>query len=305
MTKNQLPLVTVIVPCYNHEKYVETCLDSVFRQTYQNIEVIVIDDFSSDNSVYVIKMLQIKYDFKLIEHQDNWGLTKTLNDIIYNHAHGKYIKCIASDDYLTDDCVKILINGIINSLEPISLVHGVSQLFTYNEKFILTKLSANCGCNFKSFKHLYYKNTISAPTVLFDRKVFIQLGGFDEKILIEDHLMWLKFLHKHKGLFINDVVAYYNIHNENSISKSHVKMLLSSQQIVTDIFYRCYDVINIDNYFQALKVNIGNYHYSQLQTILGKNKLNSIYYYFRNINKIRYYSKTEIFKFWKKLWLKT
>ena len=98
MQNNEKPLVSVVIPCYNHEKFVQDCIQSVIDQTYENIELIIIDDGSKDNSVKVIQELADKYGFTFI-HRPNKGLSATLNEGI-RLSKGKYFSAIASDDIL-------------------------------------------------------------------------------------------------------------------------------------------------------------------------------------------------------------
>ena len=79
--KNLTPLVTVIIPSYNHEKYIQESLEGIKRQTYANIEFFVVDDGSKDNSVELLQKLQPEYNFQLIL-QKNRGLCKTLNSML-------------------------------------------------------------------------------------------------------------------------------------------------------------------------------------------------------------------------------
>ena len=98
MTKTKSnPLVSVIIPSYNHEQYVTKAIKSVFSQTYKNIELIVIDDGSKDHSVKKILELKKRYPFKFIARK-NKGLASTLNEAI-KLAKGVYITFLASDDY--------------------------------------------------------------------------------------------------------------------------------------------------------------------------------------------------------------
>src|SRR5690606_27530759 len=96
------PLVSVIIPCFNHEKYIKECLLSVINQSYKNVQLIVIDDGSTDRSVEIIKELKQQNDF-IFEEQLNSGISKTLNKAITKYAEGEYIAILASDDYWHSD----------------------------------------------------------------------------------------------------------------------------------------------------------------------------------------------------------
>lgn len=101
-------LISVIVTCYNHEKYIEQCLRSVFKQTYQNIELIVLDDGSTDGSKQIIlkTLKDSPFEVKFESHK-NMGVVKTRNKGI-ELINGKYFLFVDSDDYLPDDYVEEL-----------------------------------------------------------------------------------------------------------------------------------------------------------------------------------------------------
>jgi alpha-1,3-rhamnosyltransferase len=109
-------LITVVVPCFNHSDYVARAVVSVLNQSYKNIELVVIDDGSVDNSVNVLKQLQDKHVFNLIEQQ-NSGVCKTLNRAIREAASGRYIALLASDDFWHEDKLKLQMEILLRNPE--------------------------------------------------------------------------------------------------------------------------------------------------------------------------------------------
>ena len=101
--------VTLIVPVYNSEKYIGKCLDSILNQTYKNIEILVVNDGSKDNSQKIIDEFQSKYPDKIIAiNQENKGVSKTRNESI-KKASGDYIMFIDNDDYLDSDYIETFV----------------------------------------------------------------------------------------------------------------------------------------------------------------------------------------------------
>ncbi len=101
----QKPLVSVVIPCYNHENFVQDSIQSVIDQTYQNIELIIIDDGSKDGSVEKIQEMIpacqerfVRFEFR---HRPNKGLSATLNEAL-EWCEGEYYSPIASDDIILD-----------------------------------------------------------------------------------------------------------------------------------------------------------------------------------------------------------
>lgn len=103
--------ISVIVPVYNTEKYLEKCLDSISSQTYSNLEIIVVDDGSKDNSAYVYNKFKQKDSRVVIICKNNGGLSDARNYGII-HSTGEYICFIDSDDYIEVDYIEKMYNAI-------------------------------------------------------------------------------------------------------------------------------------------------------------------------------------------------
>jgi alpha-1,3-rhamnosyltransferase len=280
----KMPLVTVIVACYNHEKYVKRCIDSIYRQSYSNLEVIIIDDCSMDDSVTVINKLQEQYLFSFIKHNKNLGLINTLNEVIINYAHGKYIKAIASDDYFSDDCIMVLVQKLEQLGDEYSLAYAKSQAFEDHEG-TLKMLPVILGDFVTHEQLIFEKNKIPANTVLFNRQRFMEIGAIPD-MYIEDLYMWMRLSENHKIIFIDKILTYYQVNsNSDSMSKNHPKMmmglianismyLVKNKKLDFDYAYRGYQKINNEFlYFITDYVN----------QCLKKDKKRAINLYFNNL----------------------
>lgn len=111
------PLVSIGIPVYNVEPYIEKCLLSVLNQTYHNLEILVVDDLGTDNSMQIVETLQtshVKGGFiRIIHHSQNSGIGEVRNTII-NQAKGKYLFFIDSDDYIEPETIEILLKEAEN-----------------------------------------------------------------------------------------------------------------------------------------------------------------------------------------------
>ena len=113
--KNYNPLVSIIIPVYNVEKYIEQCITSILNQTYKNFEVLCIDDCGKDNSVNILeKYAEKDKRVKIIKHKENMGAEAARNTGLDN-AKGEYILFADSDDYLKKDCIELSVNKIIET----------------------------------------------------------------------------------------------------------------------------------------------------------------------------------------------
>ena len=122
-----MDLVTVAIAVYNGEKYLDRCLNSVKDQDYENLEVLIVDDGSTDGSVDIIKeYCNTDPRFKLIIHPQNMGLPVTRNTCI-KEAKGKYLAMIDVDDYLEKDYVSAMLKSIKRNNVRLCLCHHVTH----------------------------------------------------------------------------------------------------------------------------------------------------------------------------------
>lgn len=106
-------LVSVIVPVFNVEKYLKQCLDSLINQTYKNIEVIMVDDGSTDTSGRICDDYANKYDRFKVVHKKNAGLGMARNTGL-EYINGEFVTFLDSDDYLEPDCIEVLYTSLLN-----------------------------------------------------------------------------------------------------------------------------------------------------------------------------------------------
>ena len=109
----RLPLVSILIPVYQVEDYIERCARSAFEQTYQNLEFVFVDDGSTDSSIYVLKSVindypDLKDHIRIIRHPENRGLAAARNTAIKS-CHGDFVMHVDSDDWLEPDAAELLV----------------------------------------------------------------------------------------------------------------------------------------------------------------------------------------------------
>ncbi len=208
------PLVSIIISCYNHQDYISQCIESIVQQTYKNIELIVIDDGSSDKSADILEQLSQKYHFSF-ERQANIGLTKTLNKAM-SKAKGKYIAPLGSDDYLMLDKTEKQVQ-YLETHENIAVVGGnILCIDDHGKIKAKQRLKPYHELDFKTV-FLTPKQIPAAPTVMIRATILSEVKGFNTESNLEDLDLWLRITHAgHKITVLNDVLAYYREHSTNS-----------------------------------------------------------------------------------------
>lgn len=214
------PLVSVVIPCYNHEQFVRDCIQSVIGQTYENIELIIIDDGSKDNSVEKIKeMLDlceqrfVRFEFR---SRPNKGLSATLNEAL-EWCRGQYFSAIASDDQILENKIQIQVKYMEKNSDTVALFGGSNYIDNYNNILKVNKL------NFQEYlfdKIILNECQFYAPTQLMKTEILKKVGGYNEEILVEDWYMWLKMAENGKIFCLSEVLANYRIHDSNTTKNS-------------------------------------------------------------------------------------
>jgi alpha-1,3-rhamnosyltransferase len=219
---NSQPLVSVVIPSYNHEKYIQESIESVLKQTYKNIELFVIDDGSTDNSPAIIRELGEKYHFHY-QLRKNIGHLKTANEL-YAMSNGKYICCIASDDIWTLDKVEKQV-AFMEENPQIAACYG--NILNINEHGEILPFYQQyfTKYNIYSFEDIVMgRQYIYSLTEMIRRDVFEIVGPFDEAYILEDLNIWLKLTHAgYQIACLKYLMGFYRSH-PNNISKKRKLM---------------------------------------------------------------------------------
>lgn len=218
-------LVTVIIASYNHGPYIEQSILSVLNQTYPHIELLVVDDGSTDDSVERIERLQAQhgFDFRV---QRNKGLTHTLNEAIAR-AKGSLIAPFGSDDIMMPDRIAIQVQYMADKPEVGICAGNIELIDSQGELFPEARQRREVPFRRLDFEDMFLerKPYPPAPTLLIRREALQKVGGFDPDIRLEDLLIELKVTHA--GYFIDGlsvVMARYRKHASNSY-KNHRFMI--------------------------------------------------------------------------------
>ena len=219
------PLVSVICLCYNHERFVEHAIESVLKQTYSNIELIVVDDASTDGSRDVIIKASKNYGFRVILNESNLGNCTSFNQG-FKQSKGKYLIDLAADDLLDLERIQ---TGV-NVLEAKGDTYGVHfcdvELISEEGKSLGTQYKRDQQGNLSEivpsgdiYKALVERYIISAPAMMMTRKVLDELGGYDEQLSYEDFDFWVRSSRNYHYAFTDQVLIRKRI-LEHSLSSS-------------------------------------------------------------------------------------
>ena len=258
--KNNLPLVSVCIPAYNHEKYIAETIESVINQDYMNLELIIINDGSKDKTDEVIKKYEQKCQKRFVRfeyrNRENKGLSATLNEMV-QWSKGKYFTACASDDMFLSTKVSLLVNSLEKFSEDYAVAFGNAIFIDDNSneiyidvntgglsrqeegtKFFLDfqVLQRNCdlktGKNFGSYETLLIGNYLPAMSFLIKLDKIKEVGAWTSGNTIEDWEMWLKLSKNYKFAYIDEPVALYRWHENNTVKTMKFELIRDSIKLL-------------------------------------------------------------------------
>lgn len=219
--------ISIIIPCYNSEKYIDRCILSIINQTYTNWEAILIDDGSTDNTVEIIKKYASEDSRIHLIKQENLGQSVARN-VALCKCNFEYVTFIDSDDYIDVKMLEIMINEsnncdlvICNYYE--SLLNKINKVNNFNknmdDKFkIIERILLSTGG--VVWGKLFKLNIIRENSILFDKNIRIS----------EDQIFNVEYLEKVNTFkIVDNNLYYYNIENNQSLSKKRGIEILNNQ----------------------------------------------------------------------------
>ena len=211
-------MVSVIVPVYNVEKYLQRCIDSICSQTYKNLEIILVDDGSTDSSGDLCDELS-KCDTRiLVIHQKNGGLSNARNSGIVA-SKGEYILFVDSDDWIEKNMIELMLSTFSDDKVSLSIC-GINY-YDSDYKFLHSILPQKEGCYLciDILKDMFGDNRtpyVTACTKLYKRDLFRELMFPDGK-LHEDEFTSYKYIYKSEMIAILNLPLYCTIMRNDSI----------------------------------------------------------------------------------------
>jgi glycosyltransferase involved in cell wall biosynthesis len=215
------PLVSVICLCYNHSAFVREAAQSVMDQTYSNVELILVDDASSDNSVAIIEELQRQYpSLKTILLKNNVGNCKAFNQGLAA-SKGTYIIDLAADDILLPDRIKQGVEFFQKFSHDVGVIFSDAEWINEegdHQYFHSTRFPHADIPQGDIYIYLIETYFICSPTMMFRRGVMDQLNGYDESLAYEDFDFWIRSSRIFRYAYSPEVTVRKRI-VKNSMSK--------------------------------------------------------------------------------------
>lgn len=214
------PLVSVVISCYNHEKFIQDSIQSVIDQSYKNIELIIIDDGSQDSSTEKIEQMVVmcKLRFPRFEfrNRQNKGLSATLNEAL-EWCKGEFISPLASDDMMVPDRIDKQVRLLSDNQKIVAVFGAVYLIDEDNQNIGEDKITEPCIYDFKSI--FLNEHKIFTPTQMIRGIYLKEVGGYKDGMIIEDWYMWLKLAKIGDLLVVPDFFAKYRQHENNTIKQ--------------------------------------------------------------------------------------
>lgn len=231
-------LVSVLVPTFNRARYLAEAVNSALNQTYQDVEVMIVDDGSTDDTRQVVEGLQderVRYVY-----QENRGVSAALNTA-WRTARGEYLAMLGSDDVWLPD----LLEDLVPSLEGdprLGLAYARAQGMDPQRKPLSQVLGVAPKFPGEPLKSLLYGDCVCAIAAVFRRASLQVVGGFNEALAgNEDWDMWIRLAERHGIEFHDKVMARYRMHSQSLTggrSSTYIRIIQERVRLIENYYAR-------------------------------------------------------------------
>lgn len=208
-------LVSVLLLSMNHEKYVKQACESILSQTWSNIEVLYVDNYSADSTFEIADTIfrSSGLPYKGYKREKSYGISANLNFLL-KEAKGEFVAVLSGDDWWEDDNLQLKVN-ILKESHELGLVHSNGhRYFEHNNKYLVFyEKEQKSGY---LFEDLLSGNLFSATSIVYRYEAMKSVGFFDEKMAIEDWDMNLRISEKYRIGYLHRPLTYARITGNNT-----------------------------------------------------------------------------------------
>lgn len=217
------PLVSLLVPVYGVERYIVRCAHSLFGQTYENIEYVIVDDCTPDNSINLLLDVLRKYPLRqnqvrIIQHEHNKGLGEARNTAIAT-ATGEFIMHVDSDDYISKDCVRLCVEKQQSTNADIVSIGIVKKYSTKEITVNIPKYETSTELNIAVLRHDIPNNIwgrLIRKSLYIKNRIKVEGVNMSEDINVLARLLY----YANNIAFVNETFYFYECSNANSYTSS-------------------------------------------------------------------------------------
>lgn len=224
----EIPRISVVICTHNRAEYISQAIESALAQSYGNLEIIVIDDASTDNTQEILNKYSINPKVRVVKNDQNLGISKSRN-LGVRISTGKYIAMLDSDDYWTDKDKLNKQQKIFEANSKIGLVGTYITILKESVSPTLYKLEIS---DTAIRNKILSSNQFMQSSIMFRREIFDTAGGYDEELLVAEDLdLWLRIGKNYEFANIPEPTTAYRIHSGNT-SKKRLLMVKTVDKII-------------------------------------------------------------------------
>lgn len=275
MKNESMPLVSIILPIYNGEAFMRASIESCIAQTYQNWELLIVDDCSTDSTSQIAREYEEK-DARIhyYKNENNLRLPRNLNRG-FSLAKGEFLTWTSDDNYYKPDAIE----KMVEVLKTTNHEFVFANCYLINEKDEIVTQTAIPA----DYTHAIWDNNFVGACFMYTRKVYETVGEYDpDQILCEDYDYWLRIFARYSVGCIEEILYFYRVHGNSLTSKNRKGQYRAVEKALLTNFAIKKDAGMLDRYYLAR----------------GLHRSRSLEESF--LKKYRYYPKMLLYKVWKR-----
>ena len=298
--EKHIPLISVVLCSYNGERFINKQIESILNQTVKSVEIIIVDDCSTDNTLEIIKEIaSLNANIKFYQNDRNLGFNKNFEKSI-SFTSGEYIAICDQDDIWLKNKLEVLLEGIGDNW----LIFSNSLLIDEEDNLTGGELLESFDLTGRTFKCILLENFVTGHTTLFKRDFTKYILPFPNHSFYD---WWLGFvaLYHNKLAYINEHLTYYRVHPESVIQKEIARLLkdrnikdkLKANQLNRQLdIFESYSMLKKEDYVFIHNLNklcmMKDTSFKRLAFELYMHK--NVYDFYPELRKRRFFSKTRL-----------